>query len=220
MMAGKDQCKSDLVSIPEPTLRRLPIYYKFLKMKFNEQDQYVSTTTIAEGLGLKSIQVRKDLQVTGAVGKPKIGYHIETVISAIENCLGYNNVKDTLLVGTGHLGLALLGYQGFEEYGLNIVAGFDTDPQKIGEKHEGKWIYDLTEFSKLAQRLKIQIGIITTPVNVAQKVCDLMVESGIKAIWNFAPVHLKVPDNVIVQNENMTSSLAVLSKQLLERKRS
>ncbi|QOR34286.1 redox-sensing transcriptional repressor Rex [Clostridium sp. 'deep sea'] len=219
-MVGKDQCKSDLIAIPEPTLRRLPIYYKFLKMKFKEQDQYVSTTTIASGLGLKSIQVRKDLQVTGAIGKPKIGYHIETLITAIENCLGYNNVKDTLLVGTGHLGLALLGYQGFEEYGLNIVAGFDTDPEKIGKMHVGKRIYDLEKFSKLTKRLKIQIGIITTPANVAQRVCDLMVESGIKAIWNFAPVRLKVPDYIIVQNQNMTSSLAVLSKQLLESKRS
>ncbi len=219
-MVKKDQGNSELVSIPEPTLRRLPIYYKYLKMKFDEKDRYVSCTTIAKNLNLKSIQVRKDLQVTGATGKPKVGYHIESVLSAIETCLGYNNVKDTLLVGTGHLGLALLGYKGFREYGLNIVAAFDTDPHKIGAVYHGKKVYNLSQFKLLAQRLKIQIGIITTPAEVAQIVCDQMVESGIKAIWNFAPVHLMVPADVIVQNENMSSSLAVLSKQLLERKRS
>jgi len=203
--------------IPLPTLRRLPLYYQYLKKELGLGRVFVSCTTMANVMGLTTIQVRKDLQVTGAVGRPKVGYHIKDTISCIEDSLGYNNTKDALLVGAGHLGLALLGYEGFKEYGLNIVAAFDVDPAKIGTEYRGKTIQDLKKFSNLAKRMNIQIGIITVPSDQAPSVRDLMIESGIRAIWNFAPVRLTVPDGVIIQNENMASSLSVLSKELMKR---
>jgi redox-sensing transcriptional repressor len=205
------------LKVPEPTLRRLPLYYQYLKKELALGNEFVSGTDIARGLDLTSIQVRKDLQATGAVGKPKIGYHIESTIKCIEKNIGYNNNKDAFLVGAGNLGKALLGYEGFQGLGLNIIAAFDTDPEKIGSEFRGKSILDLEKFPELVKRLGIKIGIITVPATEAQSVCQLMIESGIKAIWNFAPVHLSVPEQIIIQNENLAASLSVLSKKLLNK---
>jgi len=209
---------ANIIKIPKPTLRRLPLYYQYLKREMALGREFISCTSIAEGMGLTPIQVRKDLQVTGAVGKPKIGYHTGAVISSIEECLGYKNTKDALLVGAGNLGLALLGYEGFADYGLNIVAAFDNDPAKIGMEYRGKKILDIAKFSDLARRMNIQIGIITVPASQAVNICNLMIESGIKAIWNFAPVLLSVPEGIVIQNENMAASLSVLSQELLKAK--
>ncbi|NLL53387.1 MAG: redox-sensing transcriptional repressor Rex [Peptococcaceae bacterium] len=211
----KDNAQN-IVKISRPTLRRLPLYYQYLKREQALGREFISCTSIAEGMGLTSIQVRKDLQVTGAVGKPKVGYHIGAAITSIEESLGYNNTKDALLVGAGHLGLALLGYEGFADYGLNIVAAFDKDPAKIGTQYRGKNVLDIAKFPDLAKRLNVQIGIITVPSAQAMDVCNLMIESGIRAIWNFAPVHLVVPEDVIIQNENMAASLSILSQELLK----
>jgi len=205
-----------IMEIAKPTLRRLPLYYQYLRRESASGLTYVSCTNIANAMGLTPIQVRKDLQVTGAQGKPKIGYHIDATIAAIENFMGYNNKKEAFLVGAGHLGLALLGYQGFAEYGLSIVAAFDIDPAKIGTIYRGKSIRDLSDFAGLVKRMNIKIGIITVPSEQAASVANLMIESGIKAIWNFAPVHLTVPEGVIIQNENMAASLSVLTKGLIK----
>jgi redox-sensing transcriptional repressor len=205
----------DIIKIPRPTLRRLPLYYQYLKKELALGREFISCTSIAEGMGLTPIQVRKDLQVTGAAGRPKIGYHIEAAIASIEGSLGYKNTKDALLVGAGHLGLALLGYEGFADYGLNIVAAFDKDPAKIGTEYRGKSIQDVAKFSSLAKRMNIHIGIITVPSAEANDICKMMIKSGIKAIWNFAPVHLTVQEDIIIQNENMAASFSILSKELM-----
>lgn len=201
-------------SIPEPTLRRLPVYYQYVK-NHRANDAYVSCTQIADALNQKPIQVRKDLEVAGAIGKPKVGYSVGELIDILEQFLGYRRVDDAFLVGAGHLGLALLGYEGFRERGLNIVAAFDLDPEKVGTRAHGKEILHIDKFKKLVERMQIPIGILTVPASFAQDIADLMVASGIKAIWNFAPVHIHVPEPIIVQHENLASSLVILSKKLM-----
>ena len=201
-------------TVSKQTLMRLPVYLTYLKSLPRDGPPHVSSTTIAEDLGQSAIQVRKDLAAVCSGGKPKIGYVREELIDAIERFLGYHNVDSAILVGAGKLGKALLSYQGFAQYGLNIVAAFDTDERLIGQEVGGKPVFPLAKLPHLCDRLQAHIGIITVPAGQAQAVCDRLVSSGIRAIWNFAPVHLTVPPGILVQNENMAASLAVLSKHL------
>ncbi len=201
------------LNISKSTLQRLPLYLNYLK---SVRDKYVniSATIIAEALKLNDVQVRKDLASVSSSGKPKVGYVTEDLIKELENFLGYNTVNNAIIVGAGKLGKALMGYSGFKEYGLNILMAFDSDRSVINEAELIMPIERLTEFCK---KMNIKIGIITVPAQHAQEVCDLLVESGVLAIWNFAPVHLRVPDGILVQNENMAAALAVLSNHLAEK---
>ncbi len=198
------------------TLQRLPGYLNLLKEKQKMGLVNVSAGAIAKELGLGEIQVRKDLACVSCGGKPKIGYITTDLISDIELALGYDKIDDAVLVGAGKLGRALLSYKGFQEYGLHIVAAFDSDESLCGTDESGKPILPLDKMQDLCQRLRIRIGIITVPAAAAQKVCDILVASGVIAIWNFAPIHLKTPDGILVKNENMAVSLAELSKHLAE----
>lgn len=206
----------NLNSISKQTLLRLPSYLNYLKTLPEDGCENVSATTIAAALGLNDVQVRKDLACVSKKGRPKLGYVTEELINDIEGFLGYDDLNDAIIIGAGRLGGALLSYEGFKEYGLNIVAAFDVDESKIGSEICGKKVFALSKIKELCKRMKIRIGIITVPVHSAQKACDILVNSGIYAIWNFAPVHLKVPDNILVQQENMAASLAVLSAHLAE----
>jgi redox-sensing transcriptional repressor len=172
---------------------------------------------IGHDLNLVPVQVRKDLQYTGIVGKPKTGYSVPELIQAIETFLGWNNVNEAFLVGAGNLGTALLGHERFSNFGLSIVAAFDTDPQKIGQRIHERMVMPLDKLADLAQRMSIHLGIITAPAEHAQPIAEQMVKGGIQAIWNFAPVRLKVPANIIVHNEDLYSSLASLSWKLARR---
>ncbi|MCK9432868.1 MAG: redox-sensing transcriptional repressor Rex [Candidatus Omnitrophica bacterium] len=202
-------------AIPEPVLRRLPVYYQYLrKINLEQSGEYISCARIAEDLNTLAIQVRKDMAITGAAGKPKLGYPIRELIKAIEIFLGWNNTSEAYLVGAGNLGSALLGYQGFKDYGLNIVAAFDASPDKVGEEIYGKKVLPVKKLPEMIRRMGIKIGILTAPASCAQELADIMVNSGVKAIWNFAPVKISVPEGIIVQHENLASSLAVLSKRL------
>jgi redox-sensing transcriptional repressor len=203
-----------IISISEPTLRRLPLYYQLLVAENEKGVEHISCPKIADSLELTTIQVRKDLQAAGAQGKPRIGYVIEEVLETLSDLLGYNNTKDALLVGVGNLGQALLGYENFQDHGLNIVAAFDVDEKKIGRVFYGKRVYPLDQFSHIAKRLNIQIGIITTPSNVADKIADLMDKSDIKAIWNFTQKHINVSEGIVVEDVNLTASFSVLSNKL------
>jgi redox-sensing transcriptional repressor len=176
----------------------------------------VSCSHMGRDLQLDPTQVRKDLATTGAVGRPKIGFEVDPLVRRIGDLLGFNKVKDAFLVGAGGLGGALLGYQRFNRYGLNIVAAFDNDPAKIGRPVADKPVYPLDKLSDLARRLKIQLGILTVPAAAAQEAADRLVAGGVRAIWNFAPVALDLPADVIVQNEDLFESLAVLSNRLAE----
>jgi redox-sensing transcriptional repressor len=197
--------------IPEPSLRRLPRYYHFLLELLEQEVSVVSCSTIGKYLNLDPTQVRKDLEITDIVGKPKVGYSTVELARAIEDFLGWNNVNEAFLVGAGNLGTALLGYEKFKQFGLSIIAAFDVDKRKVGKHIHGKPVLPLEKLPNLARRMSIHIGVITAPALVAQSVADLMIEGGIKAIWNFAPVTLQVPEDIIVHNEDLYSSLASLS---------
>lgn len=207
-----------LYSFPKQTLTRLPYYYNYLKALKNDGIQNISAPFIAKDLNLNEVQVRKDLAaVSESGGRPKTGFDVEELIMCMEHCLGYNNVNDAVLIGSGKLGTALLSYTGFENYGVRIVAAFDSDNSITGTEINGKHIYPMERLSELCRRLNVHIGIITVPAKNAQDVCNMLVENGVLAVLNFAPVHLVAPDNILVQNENMAVSLALLSKHLKER---
>lgn len=204
-------------AISMQTLQRLPLYLQHLRALPSEKEKNISAKALGNALGFGEIQVRKDLSSVSDGGKPKVGYCTKELIRDIEGYLGYDNVNDAILVGAGKLGKALLSYQGFRAYGLNIVAGFDCDSEICGADDSGKQILPLSKMENLCKRMKIELGIITVPASEAQKVCDSLVASGIKAIWNFAPIHLIVPKDVILKNENIAASLAVLSKNLSQK---
>lgn len=198
-------------------LRRLPFYLSYLKARQAEGVESISSPQIATSLNLSEEQVRKDLAlVSSKGGKPKIGRDIKLLIFDIEEFLGYKNSHSAILVGAGHLGRALMAHDGFASYGLNIIAAFDNDINKTDCIFNGKYIYSLSNLEEKCVELNARIGIITVPPQHAQKICDRLVNAGIKAIWNFANVVLEVPDDIIVQNENMASSLAILSNKLKE----
>jgi redox-sensing transcriptional repressor len=200
--------------VSEPTLKRLPLYHRFLKEWQAGGHETVSCTDIGMELGLDPTQVRKDLESAGAVGRPRVGYGVSNLTDDLEQFLGWKNVNDAFLVGAGSMGSALMGYRKFEQCGLKIVAAFDSDPAKLGALIHGKHVLALDKLPNLAERMHILIGIITVPATEAQPVAELLVAGGIRAIWNFAPVRLRVPEEVIVHNEDLYCSLAALSQKL------
>jgi len=209
---------SQFKSAPEPTLRRLPRYLHLLFRLREGGLEDVSSTLIARELKLDPTQVRKDIEYTDIVGRPKTGYPIEDLIIAIEAFLNWNTTEDAFIAGVGNLGSAMLGYQRFKKYGLNFVAAFDTDKQKVGTQIDNIPVLSIEKLPDLAKRMKIKFGVLTVPPQYAQFVAEIMVEGGIKAIWNFAPCQLKLPDNIIVENAQLTQSLAVISRKLHEKK--
>lgn len=199
--------------ISKSVLKRLPGYLSYLKSLPEGAATYISATALANALGMGEVQVRKDLAQVSDGGRPKIGYLRKKLIEDISQFLGYDNTTDAILVGAGKLGQALLGYGGFAAYGLNVLAAFDVAPT-AAQTDEGKPIYPMTELESFCKQHNVLMGIITVPSQFAQSVCDRLIQCGIKAVWNFAPVHLDVPANILVQNENMATSLAVLSMHL------
>ena len=199
--------------ISKAVLKRLPGYLAYLKSIQEGGSAYISATALANALGMGEAQVRKDLAMVSDGGRPKVGYLREGLIDDIEQFLGYDNTTDAVLIGAGKLGQALCGYSGFDAYGLNILAAFDIAPT-VDKTDEGKPIYHVSQLETFCKANKVLMGIITVPAKYAQEVCDKLIGCGIKAIWNFAPTHLDVPANILVQNENMATSLAVLSMHL------
>jgi len=199
--------------ISKSVLKRLPGYLSYLKSIPEDASPYISATALANALNMGEVQVRKDLAMVSNGGRPKIGYLRESLIEDIEQFLGYDNTTDAVLIGAGKLGQALMGYKGFDEYGLNILAAFDANPAK-DQTDEGKPIYPVSKLVDFCRENKVLMGIITVPAEHAQTVADQLIAGGIKAIWTFAPTHLEVPDNILVQYENMATSLAVLSVHL------
>jgi redox-sensing transcriptional repressor len=176
----------------------------------NEGGKYISGTYIAQELNLEPIQVRKDLSITGIIGKPKKGYPVDDLIRSIERFLGWDETRDAVLVGVGNLGTALLGYEEFRLHRLNIVAAFDTNPRKIGSRVHGVPVLSVDTIDIQIGGFGVKTAILTVPSPFAQKMADLLVKSGIEAIWNFTNMKLKVPENVIVQKEDLSSGYAML----------
>jgi redox-sensing transcriptional repressor len=196
-------------------LKRLPLYHRFLKEWQAAGRETVSCTDIGSDLDLDPTQVRKDLESVGVVGRPRIGYVLTNVTEELERFLGWNNINDAFLVGAGSMGSALLGYRKFEQCGLKIVTAFDLDPSKIGTKIHGKHVLPL---EKAARILRGACTFSSASSRCRRRrrrpVADLMVEGGIRAIWNFAPIRLHTPEHVIVHNEDLYCSLAALSQKL------
>ncbi|MBE7087768.1 MAG: redox-sensing transcriptional repressor Rex [Clostridiales bacterium] len=201
----------DRCTLTKATLGRLPTYLNYLKSVVD--NDHVSATTIAKALSLGEVQVRKDLNAVSGAGRPKVGYETDALINRIERVLGAEELTPVILVGAGKIGKALLDYGGFNEFGVDIIAAFDRNSEAFEFGNKGKKILPMDCFESFCKERKVQIGIVTVGANAAQQVCDIMVKSGIKAIWNFAPCRLDVPSDVIVKQENLALSLAHLNNQ-------
>jgi redox-sensing transcriptional repressor len=205
--------------IPEPTLRRLPGYYRYFRDLQATGAQRVSCAMVGRDLSLDPTLVRKDLESISVVGRRRVGFTLSELIHGIEAQLGYGGLNRAFLMGAGSLGTALLGYKKFREYGLEIVAVFDAAPSRVGERVNELEVQPLERLPELAHEWNPQIGIITVPADRAQKAVDLLVANGVHAIWNFAPVRVQVPPDVIVQSEDLYRSLATLSYKLVMKQR-
>ncbi len=201
------------VPVPEPALRRMPCYLAYLKLAGKAGQTYISSTQIARDMGVDSTQVTKDLSYTGISGKTRVGYEIDPLIVELESFLRFNTIDEGYLFGAGSLGTALLHDHGLHQYGFRIVAAFDVNPDVVGLNIGGVPIYHVDDFKRMRND-KVKIGILTVPVEYAQSVADLMVDGGIKAVWNFTPVRIKVAEGVVVQNTSLYAHLAVMFNRL------
>lgn len=199
-----------------PSIRRLPSYLHIIKQVMEDGNKFISATFIAKELNLEPIQVRKDLAITGITGKPKKGYPVEQLIADIEHFLGWDKTKNAVLVGAGNLGTALSGYQEFKIHGLNIIAAFDKNHEKVGKNIHGISVYPIESLQEKAKELNACIAVLTLPSSEAQEAANIIVASGIKAIWNFTNVKLKVPEDVVCQREDLTSGYAMLCIKMNE----
>jgi redox-sensing transcriptional repressor len=197
--------------------RRLLSYLRVIKRRPEGGPDNVSSAAIAQALGMGEVQVRKDLASASRGGRPKIGYITRELIADIERFLGYDNRSEAVLVGAGNLGRALMSYGNFEGYGLKIAAAFDVSPALVGTAFKDVPILDAAKIPDLCRRLGIRVGILTVPADSAQEACDALVSGGVLAVWNFAPVNLSVPDSVVLRNEDMGASLALLMRSLREK---
>jgi redox-sensing transcriptional repressor len=203
--------KAKSVAASIPTIRRLPSYLQVVKRHRSEGFDVISGTVIAEELELEAIQVRKDLAVTGIVGKPRVGYPVEDLISAIEKFLNWDKGCRAVVIGAGNLGSALMGYNELKNHGLTLVAAFDMSLDKIGTRENGPTVYPMSDMSSIVNKKDARLAILTVPAKVAQDVCDQLVNAGIKQIWNFTNVRLRVPEDVLVLREDLSSGYAVLT---------
>ncbi|MGD1822931.1 MAG: redox-sensing transcriptional repressor Rex [Pleomorphochaeta sp.] len=200
--------------IPIPTIKRFPSYIRLINQYKENGLKSVSATILANDLRLNPIQVRKDLAFSGIEGKPKVGFDIEQLSEALIEALGWNNSTDAILIGAGNLGSALIGYKGFENYGLRIVAAFDKKEDIVGTEIDDLKVKSLTELEEYVLINGISIAILTVPAPQAQACAELLVKCGIQAIWTFAPKDLSLPENIAVQRTDLATQFAVLSAKL------
>lgn len=194
-----------------PAIRRMPTYlHKLLKMQA-EGKVSVSSTELAEYMNIELIVVRKDISLTGISGQRRIGYDVNELIHYIKNYLGWEESIPAVLIGAGSLGTALLGYNDFELYGFRIDQVFDSSPEKIGKDVYGRRVRDIREMHECFAGNTPEIAVICVSNNSAQEVADKLVALGVRYIWNFANVSLKVPPHVVVQREVIAGGLAMLA---------
>lgn len=199
--------------IPVISLQRLPVYLNYLK-SLSADKQYVSSGSIAEALGMGEVLVRKDLAYTSATGRPRVGYLKDELIAALEDFLCCNGKRNAVIAGIGALGKAVLGYGGFSNYGIEIVAAFDNDSQKAGTYVADKPVYDITEAAEKVKSLGAELAVLCVPAAFAQEVADLFIGCGIKAILNFAPVLIRAPESIAVRHIDVAANLAILSSMI------
>ncbi len=199
--------------VPEPVLRRMPCYLAYLKLAKNQGTKHISSTHIARDMGVDPTQVTKDLSYTSIVGRTRVGYEVAPLIDVLEDFLGFTIMDEAFLFGAGSLGTALLHDHGLKQFGLKIVAAFDVDPKMIGQEICGVKIYHIDDLNRLKTD-KVLVGILTVPVEHAQETAEYIVKNGIKAIWNFTPVRIRLADDVVVQNTSLYAHLAVMFNRL------
>ena len=202
--------------IPEPTLRRLPWYLSNAKLMREKGEKYVSSTQISKQINIDASQIAKDLSYVDIAGRTRVGYDIDLLIQVLEDFLGFTNMHKAYLFGVGSLGGALLRYSGPSHFGLQIVGAFDVNPDLVGTKINGIPIYHSDDFEKRMKLDGVNIGVLTVPIAIAQEISDKMIAGGIKAIWNFTPFRIRVPENIVVQNTSLYAHLAVMFNRLNE----
>ena len=200
--------------VPEPTLRRLPWYLAFAKLVLKQGESYLSSTQIARNISVDASMVAKDLSYVKISGKTRVGYDVKELVAVLESFLGFTNSHKAFLFGVGSLGGALMHDNGLEQFGLEIMAGFDVKYELSGTSINHIPIHHIDRFVELQKQTGVNIGILTVPVDKAQMVSEVMVAGGIKAIWNFTPYRIVVPDNIVVQNTSIYAHLAVMFNRL------
>ncbi len=207
--------KEEKKEISKATISRLPLYLRFLQEEREKGASYISSSVIAQSISVSSVLVRKDLEVVSSeAGKPRKGFGIACLIADIEKFLGYDNCSDVVVVGAGGLGKAFLGYEGFKNNGLSIIAAFDKDQSLVGTTVSDKPVYSMDDFEGFVRKNKVRIGIIAVPKDAAQETLDRMVAAEIKAVWNFAPATLSAPKEIVLKTEDLAANLAILSGRL------
>lgn len=202
--------------IPEPTLRRLPWYLSNAKLMREKGEKYVSSTQISKQINIDASQIAKDLSYVDIAGRTRVGYDIDLLIQVLEDFLGFTNIHKAYLFGVGSLGGALLRDSGLSHFGLQIVGAFDVNPDLVGTKINGIPIYHSDDFEQRMKQDGVNIGVLTVPIAIAQEISDKMIAGGIKAIWNFTPFRIRVPENIVVQNTSLYAHLAVMFNRLNE----
>ena len=197
--------------IPRITIYRLSVYLRCLARLKDKSIRTVSSETLAKVAGVKPTQLRKDLTYLGQFGTRGLGYDVAELSKMISDELGTTGLQPVILIGVGHLGLALLSYRGFEKEGFEIVAGFDVEPNRKREKQISQPILEMDELTEFVRQNKVRMAILTVPAAVAQEVTNLLVGCGITGILNFAPLVLHVPEEVMVNNVNLAIELENLS---------
>ena len=200
--------------VPEPTLRRLPWYLSNIKLMKEKGEQYVSSTQISKEINIDASQIAKDLSYVNISGRTRVGYNVDALIEVLESFLGFTNMHKAFLFGVGSLGAALLRDSGLHHFGLEIVAAFDVNPELVGKDLNGIPIFHSDDFEAKMKEYDVNIGVLTVPINIAQEITDKMVDGGIKAVWNFTPFRIRVPENIVVQNTSLYAHLAVMFNRL------
>lgn len=200
--------------VPEPTLRRLPWYLSNIKLMKEKGEQYVSSTQISKEINIDASQIAKDLSYVNISGRTRVGYNIDALIEVLESFLGFTNMHKAFLFGVGSLGASLLRDSGLHHFGLEIVAAFDVNPELVGKDLNGIPIFHSDDFEAKMKEYDVNIGVLTVPINIAQEITDKMVDGGIKAVWNFTPFRIRVPENIVVQNTSLYAHLAVMFNRL------
>ena len=200
--------------VPDPTLRRLPWYLSNIKLMKEKGEQYVSSTQISKEINIDASQIAKDLSYVNISGRTRVGYNIDALIEVLESFLGFTNMHKAFLFGVGSLGGALLRDLGLRHFGLEIVAAFDVNPELVGKDLGGIPIFHSDDFEAKMKEYDVNIGVLTVPINIAQEITNKMVDGGIKAVWNFTPFRIRVPENIVVQNTSLYAHLAVMFNRL------
>lgn len=202
--------------VPEPTLRRLPWYLAYAQLVQKSGELHLSSTQIAGNIAVDASKVAKDLSYVNISGRTRVGYDVNELVKVLQEFLGFTKSHKAFLFGVGSLGGALMHDNGLNHFGLDIVAGFDVKFELAGTSINRIPIHHVSMFEELQKKTGINIGILTVPTDKAQETAEMMIEGGIKAIWNFTPFRIRVPENIIVQNTSIYAHLAVMFNRLNE----